>query len=102
MPSLAHPEHSAAIIPRRTKSPALQPVRSGMTGALSHSVALTEGGIHLISGPPGSRKSGLALQLALDRGAHGSRSLVLLSEESTARVRERAFRMLVGNGGAAN
>lgn len=57
-------------------------------------------GIALLVGAPGARKSGFALQAALDRGANGSKSLMLLSEESVARVRERAHGMVVGLNGA--
>ncbi|HEV2292837.1 MAG TPA: AAA family ATPase, partial [Tepidisphaeraceae bacterium] len=57
--------------------------------------------IHLLAGPPGSRKSGLALQLALDYGVAGNRTLLLLSEEDPGRVTERSHRMLAGRGGAA-
>ncbi len=51
-------------------------------------------GISLLVGPPGSRKSGLALQTALDLAARGERTLILLSEEHVIRVRERAECMM--------
>jgi DNA repair protein RadA/Sms len=57
--------------------------------------------IQLLAGPPRSRKSGLAFQLALDRGERGLRSLVLLNEESPGRVADRAHRLLAGRSGDA-
>src|SRR4051812_41049788 len=38
-------------------------------------------GIYLLAGPPGSRKSGLALQLALDLARSHQRTLFVLTEE---------------------
>lgn len=58
--------------------------------------ALTEivvGGIYLVAGAPGSRKSGLTTQLALDFGLRGIRTLTLLTEESPHRLLDRALRM---------
>lgn len=65
-------------------------VQSGTSGCCQ----LAQGGIHLLAGVPGSRKSGLALQLALERSARGHKSLLLLTEESVDRVRDRAERMM--------
>src|SRR5438034_80254 len=48
------------------------------------------GGIYLMAGPPGSRKSGLALQVVLDLGKVHRRSLYLMTEEPSWRLRERA------------
>lgn len=55
---------------------------------------LAPAGIYLLAGVPGGRKSGLALQLTLERAARGQRSLLLLTEESVERVRDRAERMV--------
>lgn len=58
--------------------------------------ALTEvvvGGIYLLAGAPGSRKSGLATQLAMDFGLRGIRTLTILTEESPHRLLDRALRM---------
>jgi hypothetical protein len=52
------------------------------------------GGVYLLGGSPGSRKSGLALQLALDLTLNGMRSLFLLSEETPARLYDRSFPMM--------
>lgn len=51
------------------------------------------GGSYLLAGAPGSRKSGLAMQLALDLARWGSRVLIVATEEPAARLRERAGRM---------
>src|SRR5688500_12246674 len=75
---------------------ALPPTDLALGGPLSGVTGFAQGGIYLLAGPPGSRKSGLALQVALDRGATGKRSLLLLSEEWPSRVTERALRMLIG------
>jgi len=58
--------------------------------------ALTEivtGGVYLIAGAPGSRKSGLATQLAMDFGLRGIRTLTVLTEETPQRLLDRAMRM---------
>lgn len=52
------------------------------------------GGIYLLGGAPGSRKSGLSLQIALDLARQGMRSLFLLSEESANRLYDRALPMM--------
>ena len=50
-------------------------------------------GIYLLAGQPGSRKSGLALQLGLDLARRGHRSLLVLTEEPASRLKERALKM---------
>lgn len=52
------------------------------------------GAIYLLGGAPGSRKSGMAVQLALDLARQDIRSLFLLTEESDQRLRERTFPMM--------
>jgi DNA repair protein RadA/Sms len=54
---------------------------------------IVQGGQYLVSGAPGSRKSGLVTQLALDLGLRGVRTLSLLTEESPQRLLDRALRM---------
>jgi DNA repair protein RadA/Sms len=54
---------------------------------------LVEGGVYLIAGAPGSRKSGLVTQLAMDFGLRGRRTLSLLTEEAPQRLLDRAVRM---------
>ncbi len=54
---------------------------------------LARGGCYLLAGAPGSRKSGLAMQLALDLARLGRRVLIIATEEPAARLRERAGRM---------
>src|SRR3954463_1235041 len=48
-------------------------------------------GIYLLGGQPGARKSGLALQLALDRARQNMPCLFILNEEPASRLRERAL-----------
>jgi predicted ATP-dependent serine protease len=48
-------------------------------------------GIYLLGGQPGARKSGLALQLALDLARQDQPSLFILNEEPAGRLRERAL-----------
>lgn len=55
---------------------------------------LRRGGVYLLGGSPGSRKSGLGLQLALDLARQGMRSLFLLSEETAERLYDRSFPMM--------
>ena len=55
--------------------------------------SFTQSGIYLLAGPPGSRKSGLALQLALDLARSHQRSLFVLTEEPAARLKARALTM---------
>lgn len=54
---------------------------------------IVEGGAYLLVGAPGSRKSGLCSQLAVGLGLLGVRTLTLLTEESPARLLDRALRM---------
>lgn len=54
------------------------------------------GASYLLGGPPGSRKSGLAAQLALDLARQGRRVLILPTEEPADRVWERLRRMMNG------
>jgi DNA repair protein RadA/Sms len=54
---------------------------------------VVQGGVYLISGAPGSRKSGLVTQLALEFGLRGMRTLSLLTEEAPQRLLDRALRM---------
>ena len=55
---------------------------------------LERGAIYLLGGSPGARKSGLALQLALDLARRGVKSLFLLTEEPAARLYDRAAAMM--------
>jgi len=54
------------------------------------------GASYLIGGAPGSRKSGLVTQLALDVACSGGRVLYLANEEPTACVYGRLHRMWEG------
>lgn len=54
------------------------------------------GGSYLLAGAPGTRKSGLALQLALGLARAGRKVLFILTEEPAARLKERAIRMCGG------
>jgi DNA repair protein RadA/Sms len=51
---------------------------------------LVEGGIYLLAGQPGIGKSTLSLQLALDLGRQGSRTLYILTEQSKSEIGKRA------------
>lgn len=54
---------------------------------------LVRGGVYLLGGAPGAFKSGLALQLSLDLNRRDIRTLTLLTEEPSHRLRERALLM---------
>ncbi|HQR45159.1 MAG TPA: ATPase domain-containing protein [Thermoanaerobaculia bacterium] len=51
------------------------------------------GGIYLIAGQPGIGKSTLGIQIALDLGRRGERSLYILTEQSKEDLAQRARRM---------
>jgi predicted ATP-dependent serine protease len=51
------------------------------------------GGIYLLGGSPGGRKSGLATQLALELGVQGIGSTTILTEESESRFIQRAAKI---------
>lgn len=54
------------------------------------------GASYLLGGAPGSRKSGLATQVAVDMARQGSRVLYVPTEEPPDRVLERVVRMMDG------
>lgn len=54
------------------------------------------GASYLLGGAPGSRKSGLATQLALDLARQGKRVLIVPTEEPADRVWERLVKMMDG------
>ena len=54
---------------------------------------VVKGGVYLITGAPGSRKSGLASQICLDLGSQGAKVLTLLTEEAPHRLLDRTLRM---------
>lgn len=54
------------------------------------------GASYLLGGAPGSRKSGLATQLALDLAMQGRRALIVPTEEPHERVWQRIVRMADG------
>ena len=54
---------------------------------------VVQGGVYLLGGAPGGFKSGLALQLSLDLNRQGIRTLSILTEEPSHRLKERALRM---------
>ena len=58
--------------------------------------AFVAGASYLLGGAPGSRKSGMAAQLALDLARQGQRVLILPTEEPADRVWERLRRMMNG------
>lgn len=51
------------------------------------------GGIYLVAGQPGIGKSTLGIQIALDLGRHGQKSLYILTEQSKEDLAQRARRM---------
>jgi DNA repair protein RadA/Sms len=53
-----------------------------------------QGYVYLVAGQPGSRKSGLSLQVALDLAQRGQKVLFILTEEPASRLLERALRMM--------
>ena len=53
-----------------------------------------QGYVYLVAGQPGSRKSGLTLQVALDLAQRGQKVLFILTEEPASRLLERALRMM--------
>lgn len=52
------------------------------------------GGIYLLAGQPGIGKSTLSLQIALDLGGSGHKSVYVLTEQSSADLRMRATRLV--------
>src|SRR4051794_3297095 len=54
---------------------------------------MTGGGIFLLGGSPGGRKSGLATQVVLELGARGVPTISVLTEESERRFAERAVKL---------
>ncbi|HLI61975.1 MAG TPA: ATPase domain-containing protein [Terriglobales bacterium] len=52
-----------------------------------------QGGVYLIAGQPGIGKSTLGIQIALDLGKRGERTLYVLTEQSTEDLAKRARRM---------
>lgn len=54
---------------------------------------IVRGGVYLLGGAPGAFKSGLALQLSLDLNRRDIRTLTILTEEPSHRLRERALLM---------
>ncbi|MFA9478033.1 ATPase domain-containing protein [Phycisphaerales bacterium AB-hyl4] len=61
-----------------------------LTDALSQ---FAVGGLYLLGGTPGSGKSLLALQVALDLAKNGHKSLMLLTEQGSAALKQRAIHM---------
>lgn len=57
---------------------------------------LVVGASYLLGGAPGSRKSGLATQVALDLARQGKRVLIVPTEEPADRVWERLLKMMDG------
>ncbi|HEY1686056.1 MAG TPA: ATPase domain-containing protein [Tepidisphaeraceae bacterium] len=55
-----------------------------------------EGGSYLLGGAPGSRKSGLATQIALDLARNQHSVLIIPTEEPAARIAERCTRLMTG------
>lgn len=56
-------------------------------------VTFYRGGIYLLAGQPGIGKSTLGIQIALDLGRSGIRTLFVLTEQSKADLKNRAVRM---------
>lgn len=54
---------------------------------------VVQGGCYLLGGAPGGFKSGLALQVSLDLSRQGVRTLTILTEEPSYRLKDRAVRM---------
>src|SRR4051794_14752298 len=55
-----------------------------------------EGGSYLLGGAPGSRKSGLVAQIALDLARRGQSVLIIPTEETPARIAERCAKLMTG------
>lgn len=58
--------------------------------------SVVQGASYLLGGAPGSRKSGLATQMALDIARQGKRVLMVPTEEPADRVLERVVKMMDG------
>jgi DNA repair protein RadA/Sms len=65
----------------------LSPALGWLKGRIERFV---RGGIYLIAGQPGIGKSTLGIQIALDLGRSGERSLYILTEQSTEDLARRA------------
>ena len=68
----------------------LSPSLSWLKGRIERFV---RGGIYLVAGQPGIGKSTLGIQIALDLGRRGERSLYILTEQSKEDLARRARRM---------
>src|SRR4051794_21119371 len=55
---------------------------------------VAEGGSYLLGGAPGSRKSGLAAQIALDLAKQDKTVLIIPTEEPPGRIGERCARLM--------
>jgi DNA repair protein RadA/Sms len=63
------------------------------TEAANHK-GLAEGGVYLLSGPPGAGKTTLALQIAVDLACHGHKVLFLALEQSPADLKYKVERQV--------
>lgn len=76
---------------------AVKPIRLLDNGWFGDTVGtFASGASYLLGGAPGSRKSGLATQLALDLARQGRRVLIIPTEEPAGRVWDRLRRMMDG------
>lgn len=87
------------------RPPAARPrlIRLNETGWFADAVgSFTGGASYLLGGAPGSRKSGLVTQVAVDLALAGHRVLYVPTEEPADRVWERAVRMTGETSNAVN
>lgn len=69
------------------------PLSEGMSWLRYRLEKFVLGGIYLIAGQPGIGKSTLGIQMALDLGRQGEKTLYILTEQSTEDLARRARRM---------
>jgi DNA repair protein RadA/Sms len=90
-PAVAGPANQLLDVPQ-ANYPSL-PLSTAFVWLVDLCGQVVQGGIYLCAGAPGSNKSTLARQLALDLARHGHRTLFVLTEEPPARLKAALLRM---------
>ncbi len=69
------------------------PISDGLSWLKYRIEKFVLGGVYLVAGQPGIGKSTLGIQIALDLGQRGEKTLFILTEQSTQDLAQRARRM---------
>jgi predicted ATP-dependent serine protease len=86
-------QQAQSLLSVATAEPESVPLSSEMRWLTNAVGRLVRAGIYLLAGQPGSRKSGLALQMCLDLARQNHKCLIILNEEPASRLKERAIQM---------